>query len=251
MLKEQIKADHTHRSSSLTTMDAREEILARLRDKERPVESPAAWSSRRRFDDLAERFLQALTAAKGEVYRVASLEEAATHLDTLLTQLQARRVVANNEPPLTTLNLPARWPGIEWYIAGFSPGDDELSASHDRPPVTGRMTADWRAFCATADVGLSGAAAALAETGSIIVSSGPGRSRLATLLPPIHIALVAESCLTADLFTWIAARHTSGERQFPASLNLISGPSKTADIEQTMAIGVHGPRRLIAVLYGE
>ena len=87
--------------------------------------------------------------------------------------------------------------------------------------------------------------AALAETGSLVVTSGAGKSRMATLLPPVHIAMLPESCLHMDLFTWTAAR----EGPLPANLTLISGPSKTADIEQTMAVGVHGPRRLIAIVY--
>ncbi len=94
-------------------------------------------------------------------------------------------------------------------------------------------------------MGLSGAEGALAETGTVIVASGPGKSRLATLLPPVHLALVSASQLYADIFAWTAARR--GE--LPANLTLISGPSKTADIEQTLAVGVHGPKQMIAVLY--
>jgi L-lactate dehydrogenase complex protein LldG len=67
---------------------------------------------------------------------------------------------------------------------------------------------------------------------------------LATLLPPIHIALVSSGQLTADLFTWTAARRG----RLPANVVLISGPSKSADIERTLAVGVHGPKRLIVVL---
>ena len=94
-------------------------------------------------------------------------------------------------------------------------------------------------------VGSSGVEVALAVTGSLVFHSGPGISRLATLLPPIHMALVPLSCLVPDIFTWAASRH--GE--MPANLNLISGPSKSADIEFTLTLGVHGPKRLVAVLY--
>jgi L-lactate utilization protein LutC len=77
------------------------------------------------------------------------------------------------------------------------------------------------------------------------VSSGPGRSRLATLLPPVHIALVPTSRMTTDIFTFTAAR----QGELPANMVFISGPSKTGDIEQTMSIGVHGPKRFIVILY--
>lgn len=212
-------------------MSAREEILNRLRSCGREVSHPAAWRSRRQFDDLAERFTIALTAAKGELHRAVDLASALAQLDRLLVELDANRVVANT---LTwgngkSLNFASRWPSITWHLAGCETGET------------------FRAHCATADVGISGADAALAETGSVVISSGPGYSRLVSLLPPVYIALVATSQLTTDLFTWTAARLEPP----PAALTIISGPSKTADIEQTMAIGVHGPRRFIVVLYGD
>jgi L-lactate dehydrogenase complex protein LldG len=206
-------------------MTDREQILASLRQQERVVTHPSAWKTPRRFDDLAERFTDSLTAGAGEVHRAASLAEALEILGQLLAELPARQVAVNAEPPLEEIDLAARWPNVEWH-------------------VTGRSSGDLRAFCAAADAGITGVDAALAETGTIVVSSGPGKSRLVSLLPPVHIALVPTSCLTVDLFTWTAARGA-----MPASVTLISGPSKTADIEQVMAIGVHGPKRLIVILY--
>ncbi len=207
-------------------MNARSEILGRLRRAERPEAHWPAWRSRRHFDDLAARFEQSLTAVHGEVLRAADLDGALACVDGLLADLHAGSVVVNDEPPLDALDLAARWPSLRCHVVGKPPGD-------------------LRAFCAAADVGLSGASAALAETGSVVIRSGPGQSRLATLLPPVHVALVPTACLTADLFTWVAS--LSGP--LPAALTFVSGPSKTADIEQTMAIGVHGPGRLVVVLY--
>jgi L-lactate dehydrogenase complex protein LldG len=209
-------------------MNARDEILAALKTKERAVTHPPRWRSRRDFPDLAERFTEALTKVHGEVIRADNLAGATQALDALFEELSAKQVVANAEPLLTDLNLADRWSGVDWHIVGQTEGD-------------------LRAFCTTADVGLSSADAALAETGSIAISSGPGRSRLATLLPPVHVALVPTSCLTTDIFTWTAAR----QGDMPAKQVLVSGPSKTADIEQTMAIGVHGPKRFIVILYGD
>jgi L-lactate dehydrogenase complex protein LldG len=206
-------------------MNSRDRILKRLREQECRLTSPGAWQSRRRFDDLAARFGQALTAVKGELLVVENLEEGVERLDAIWRELDARRIVANDEPLLAQLNLALRRPDLTWHIVGRSPGD-------------------LRQFCATADAGLSSATAALAETGSIVVGSGPGRSRLTALLPPVHVALLPASCLTTDLFTWTASRQGA----LPAQMTFISGPSKTADIEQTMAVGVHGPKRFIVVL---
>mgnify|MGYP001606247073 CR=1 FL=1 len=207
-------------------MSAREDILNRLRRTARQETLPPVWRSQREFADLAVRFTESLTEAKGEVRWTESWELALAEVDAILREVGAQAVVANNEPPLNTVALSQRWPEFEWHIVGQTPGD-------------------LRQFCARADVGLSGVEAALAETGSLIVRSGPGKSRQATLLPPVHVALVPVSCLMPDIFTWTAAR----TGKMPANLTLISGPSKSADIEFTLALGVHGPKRLIAVLF--
>lgn len=209
-------------------MSARDDILGRLRGQERGAALPPPFRSRRHYEDLAGQFEIALTAAGGELHRAGSLKEAFDQAMALLRQLEASRVVVNAEPPLTDLDLSAHEEAIEWFVVGQTEGD-------------------LRAFCAAADVGLSGADAALAETGSIIVSSGPSSSRLSTLLPPVHLALVSTSLLTTDVFTWTAARQAPP----PANVTIISGPSKTGDIEQTLATGVHGPKRFIVLLYDD
>jgi L-lactate dehydrogenase complex protein LldG len=220
-------------------MKAREEILTRLRSRERDMTPPPAWRSRRRFADLAEQFMEALSAAKGEPRRAGNLEEALAQVEEVLCEIGARTAVANTEPPLDAIDLPGRWPAcdgqaITWGVADSVPADSAAEAR-----------SAWRDFCASADIGLTGADAALAETGTIVVSSGPGRSRLTSLLPPVHLALVPTTRLTSDIFTWVDGR----DNALPTAMTLVSGPSKTADIEQTMAIGVHGPKRFIVILY--
>lgn len=204
-------------------MKARDEILERLKAAQRETEMPPPWQSRRQFTDLVARFEQSLTAVKGECFHVESLAAAHEQTNQLLRHLEAEKVVLNDERPLA--NLP-HLPHIAYHLVRQE--DETL-----------------REFCAAADVGLSSADAALAETGTIILTSGPGKSRLATLLPPVHIALVPTAVLTTDLFTWTR----QFKRKLPANLNFISGPSKTGDIEQTLTIGVHGPKRFIVFLY--
>jgi len=207
-------------------MSAREEILNRLVGQAREVSPPAPWRSRRQFANLAEQFCQALTMAKGEVHRAGSRAEALDRLAGLLHEINAQNALIDDHPVLAGLEPATRWPEIAWHVVGHSAGD-------------------LRHFAAAADVGISGADAGLAETGTVVLSSGPGRSRLTSLMPPVHIALAPASCLTSDLFTWMSEY----KPPLPASMTLISGPSKTADIEQTMAVGVHGPGRFIVLLY--
>lgn len=208
-------------------MSSRDAILARLRAQRRDAAPQPVWTSRRDFADLGARFEQALTAAGGEVQRVADWPAALDALAALLDGLGARRAVLNDEPPLNAVDWSARHPALTWTMTGRS--------------------ADLRQACVDADVGISMAAFALAETGSVAVQSGVGRSRLVTLLPPVHVVLLPSERLTADLFTWTAAR----DGALPANIAVISGPSKSADIGLTLAVGVHGPKRLITILYDD
>ena len=208
-------------------MSGRDAILKNLSRMDREDADAEVWTTRRDFTDPAERFATSIQGLKGEVIRAGNLESALVGLGEVLTEVGAERVVANDEPPISEVDLRSRYADFEWHIVGE---DDDL-----------------RAFCASADVGVSGVSAALAETGSLVVESGPGRSRLATLLPAVHVALVPESKLTTDLFTWSTAR----EGGIATNVTVISGPSKTADIEFTLTLGAHGPKRLVAILYAD
>jgi L-lactate dehydrogenase complex protein LldG len=209
-------------------MSSRDEILNRLRQQARDANPPEPWHSRRHFDDPAARFVKTLNASKGEAHRAGSIEEAFSLVRDTLHEIRAKKVLVDGHPVLDAADLPDRWPAFEWHIVGQSRGD-------------------LRDFATVADVGISVATAALAETGTVVVATGPNTSRLTGLLPPIHLVLAPVAHLSTDIFTWTASR----SNELPSSVTLISGPSKTADIEQTMAIGVHGPGRLIAILYDD
>lgn len=207
-------------------MEPRDVILHRLRESARDVDPPGPWTTRRVFEDPVRRFSESLIQLKGEVREAQSLDAAWTILDGLLDEIDAKQVVVNQEPPVDRMDVASRWPDRSCHLVGVSDGD-------------------LRSFCANADVGISGVEAALVETGSLIVESGAGKSRLATLLPPVHIALVPTSRMTTDLFTWSAGRNEN----IATNVTVISGPSKTADIEFKMTLGAHGPKRVVAVVY--
>ncbi len=90
--------------------------------------------------------------------------------------------------------------------------------------------------------GLTGAIAAAAETGSVLVQSGPGMPLTASLLPEIHLVVLNENQIKASVAEVLSMVNTTSP--YPAALALISGPSRTADIEMTLTIGVHGPREI-------
>jgi L-lactate dehydrogenase complex protein LldG len=102
------------------------------------------------------------------------------------------------------------------------------------------------AVLADIGVGLTGTYGAIAESASVVVASGPGRSRLASLLPPVHVAIVRRRSVFPTLPDFL--RHEPQIAEQGSNLVLISGPSRTADIEMTLTRGVHGPGEVHAVL---
>ena len=115
---------------------------------------------------------------------------------------------------------------------------------------------DWRgcgldlaARAANGDdgVGVTGAFAAIAETGTLVVASGPDTPASASLLPETHVAVVRAERIVARMEeAWDLARQAFG--QLPRAVNFISGPSRTGDIEQQLVLGAHGPYRVHIVI---
>ena len=96
------------------------------------------------------------------------------------------------------------------------------------------------------DASITQAVAAVADTGSLVLKPGPQEPRSLSLVPPVHVALVRASALYASLPAAMAALHPQSD--MPTNLLLVTGPSKTADIQQTLAYGAHGPKELVIVL---
>lgn len=96
------------------------------------------------------------------------------------------------------------------------------------------------------DAGFTVARSGIAATGTLVLAPDAGTPRTVSLVPPLHVALVYASTLHADLHAAMHAERWSAG--MPANLVLVSGPSKTSDIQQTLAYGAHGPRALWVVI---
>ena len=96
------------------------------------------------------------------------------------------------------------------------------------------------------DVGVSNAQAAIAETGTLVLDSAYERHRLVSLVPPVHIAVVNASSIVETLGEALALLQKDTE--ISPAITFITGPSRTADIELTLAIGVHGPQELYVIV---
>jgi len=98
------------------------------------------------------------------------------------------------------------------------------------------------------DVGISNAQAGIAETGTLVLDSARERHRLVSLVPPVHIAIINASSIVETLGE--ALTLLQKDKEISPAITFITGPSRTADIELTMAIGVHGPRELYVIVNG-
>jgi L-lactate dehydrogenase complex protein LldG len=183
--------------------------------------------------DVVARFCTELTAARGQAHVVADRSAAIVRVVELARAVEARHILLGRGAFLDTLNLaePLRSLG-DVCLA------DEVCPDDDSKPLF------------AADLAVSGVEYLIAETGSLVVRAGPREPRSLTLLPPVHIAVAARSQLLPDLFDLFEPGQVSRE-SFPSCLTLITGPSKTGDIELRLVTGVHGPGTVHVVLVAE
>jgi L-lactate dehydrogenase complex protein LldG len=223
---------------------ARERILASVRDAllraslpERlpgpdahPPASPAAPTG----GDMAGQFAAALTALSGRVHRAAGTPAVADLIAEIARDAGSAAFISWDEPHL----------GCEGLLGALSSHGLER-VTYDVSGDPERRGADVQAL-AGVGLGLTGAHAALADTGGLVLISGPGRGRLASVLPPVHVAVVEERRLRPSLAALL--REEPGLLDAGSNLVIVAGPSRTADIEMTLTHGVHGPKHVHVIL---
>lgn len=129
-------------------------------------------------------------------------------------------------------------PGLDEALQGLS------VRRFDRP------LGQWKAELFDAiDAGVTSAEAGIADTGTLVLRPGPHEPRTLSLVPSLHVAVLRCSHLHPSLPA--AMRALSPEQDMPTNLLLVTGPSKTADIQQVLAYGAHGPRELVIVLVND
>jgi L-lactate dehydrogenase complex protein LldG len=105
---------------------------------------------------------------------------------------------------------------------------------------------------ATDQVAITGAFAGIAETGTLVMASGPDHPVTLNLLPDTHIVVLREGDIVGGYEdAWTRLRERYGKNRMPRTVNTITGPSRTGDIEQTIELGAHGPRRMHIVVVRE
>ena len=192
-----------------------------------------------RWRENLERFAREFERVGGVLHRVGEVREVPDAIARIAGERQARSVVAWHAE---ALGLDVAGPlAARGLTTSAAPGGEVPAGERDRR----------RALAAAADLGVTGVDLAIAETGTLVVVSGAGRPRSASLLPACHVAVFDRETLVASLAQAglvLEAWHEGAPPDWRgASINFITGPSRTADIELTLTRGVHGPKEVHAV----
>jgi L-lactate dehydrogenase complex protein LldG len=185
-------------------------------------------------DDLTDRFCRRLTEVDGEAHRVSSSDEALRVVLDLVARHEARSGLAWHQArlPLPGLRTAVAAAGVEFL-------DDEVPDDPD-----GRQA--HQDGYLPLDIGITGADGGLAESGSLVLEAGPGRPRMASVIPLVHVAILDSRLISPSLSHWVVDNPAAATRS--SNLVFVTGPSRTADIEQVLNLGVHGPRHLHVVV---
>ncbi|HTN76809.1 MAG TPA: lactate utilization protein [Pirellulaceae bacterium] len=179
--------------------------------------------------DLCDHLAAEVNVVGGQAVVVDDLATARLELESLLKQYNVRTALCWQHELLDRLGL------------------GELLAArqiqqHTHASLEAESRAEQRSQVLAADIGITSCQVAIAETGTLLMSSQPGRERMASLVPPAHVAVVEAAQVVPDLFDAFALLHQNGVQHLPSNLVLITGPSKTGDIELQLTTGVHGPK---------
>ena len=209
--------------------EVRRNILSRLREN-RPLQAaspptytkPLGWSREQRIEEFTAR----MQAVRGEVHRLARN----AWVDWINTQIPARGLHRA---------MIGRSPIARRFAQGVA---NEIELNHYDSAIESCKQKLFHEI----DFSITGSLAGLAESGSLVLWPNAEEPRLLSLVPPLHIALLDADRLFENFADLIESEHWASG--MPTNALLISGPSKTADIEQTLAYGIHGPKALITLI---
>lgn len=179
-------------------------------------------------DDPLARLALEIEAAGGRARLVGTVDEASQALGEMLDRHRPKAALCWRHPVFERLRLD------ELLVArGIERLDYDVLAPLEPDTRRQRML--------SAELGISSVDYAVAETGTLALASGAGQERLASLAPPVHIAVVEARQVLADLFDLFARLADGVPDGLATNWTLITGPSKTGDLELRLTTGVHGP----------
>ena len=187
---------------------------------------------------LVDRFEATARVRNWNVFRTPSVEESLGYITDLAGRLGISKAARADQPVFAELAVDSalRNTGVELFVAAQ---DESTSVPRVREQII------------ESGLGITGADYAVAETGSVVVLPRKGLSRLVSLVPPVHLAIVRPKDLVEnidDVFLFRRLEYLRNGGDMGSYLNFITGPSRTADIEMRLVVGVHGPREVYLVL---
>jgi len=217
---------------------SRERILSRLRQGSRTPfkhrntldEREAAWWARQpEMGDLAEKFTAEQEKVGGKVLPVSGWDAVAEAVTPWMHEYQVRTALTGT-------------------VAELEPLRAHLAALGVRVGTFDRPVEEQKDEVFSVDCGITTAEAGIAETGSVVLKPSPHEPRLLSLAPPVHLVLLERARLFATLSHYVETG--TYQAHPPTNLVLASGASRTADIELTLTVGVHGPKVFLVALIG-
>lgn len=202
------------------------EAGARYRVAVEPVPEAAGYVGAK--GELCQALADEVAFVGGQPQLVHSWAEAHETVAQWLEHYEARSVLCWQHPVLERL-------GLSELVA------QRGITAHDYSQLSQLSGEERKEIVLAADVGISSADWAIAETGTLAVCARPGQERLSSLIAPVHIAVIARDQIVPDLFDFFARLAIRDGAALPSNVALISGPSKTGDIELELTTGVHGP----------
>ena len=183
-------------------------------------------------DQLVNRFEEEVRRVHGVVSRVSGPEELSSLLGALIEEKGIQKVVRWDMPTLANLDDALTEAGAE--VLPINLERDDTSRS------------DQRTALVEADMGLTEVDYAVADIGSLVMRASGPQSRLASVIPPMHVAIVTSDRIVASLGELLPLLNSPDG--LPSAVSLVTGPSRTADIETIRTVGIHGPVELHVVI---
>lgn len=202
--------------------------------------------ARENSTELAHTAAVALADSGWQVHRATTVEDVGDVLSAVCADSEIRNVVRTDHAILDSANVDAvlSRAGVECDVTRLQATTSDEAERRDQIE-----SAKQRMF--EVDAGITGGDYLIAETGTLVIHPGSGVARLASLAPPIHIAVVHTNQVLPSLDELFLLEHVdiaTGNRA--SGMNLISGPSRTGDIEAQIVYGIHGPIETHIILVG-
>ncbi len=237
-----------------------------------------------RLPELIQRFSQEAEKAGASVYRAATPEEALLAIQKIVCQKKAKLVIKSKSMVSEEIKLNSFLEKEGCQVVETDLGEWIIQLAKERPshitapalhktkeeiaeivsrhlgrpiPADSREIVrlarqEMRRFFTQADIGISGANLAVAESGTLVIVSNEGNARLVTSLPPVHVALVTTEKFVETMEEAVALIKAltiaSSGRKLTSYVSFITGPSATTDIEKELVIGVHGPQEVHIII---